>query len=260
MSRSTIKDMHGYRQRLARMAAALMAALMPLMAAAQIGEHRDDLSVGVGGGYVLSSVNFTPRIPQGYHGGPTGGLAIRYVCEKYYSMICSVLAEVNYSSYGWKEDILDENDEKVINTYTQVPEEYSHTLNYVQLPIFAHLAWGKEQKGFNFFVQAGPQFGLFLNESYSASFDVNRPNLMDRSNMTHEQYSKTVERKFDYGIAGGLGVEYSVPRIGHFLLEGRYYYGLGNIYNSTKRDYFGTSNHNAITIKMTYLFDLKRTK
>ncbi len=252
--------MHRFRHSWARMAAVVMTALMPLMAAAQIGEYRNDLSVGVGGGYVLSSVNFTPRVPQGLHGGPTGGVAIRYVCEKYYSMICSVMAEVNYSSYGWKEDILDSHDEKVVNAFTDLPEEYSHTINYVQMPIFAHLAWGKEEKGFNFFFQAGPQFGYFLGESYSANFDINKPNLNDRSSLIREQYNKEVERKFDYGIAAGLGLEYSVPRLGHFLLEGRYYYGLGNIYNSTKRDYFGTSNHNAITIKMTYLFDLKRTK
>ncbi len=81
------------------MAAVVMTALMPLMAAAQIGEYRNDLSVGVGGGYVLSSVNFTPRVPQGLHGGPTGGVAIRYVCGEYYSMIWSVPAEGKFFLY-----------------------------------------------------------------------------------------------------------------------------------------------------------------
>lgn len=239
---------------------AAVAAFIPLIASAQIGEHRDDLSVGGGAGYVFSSINFQPRVSQGYHGGPIAGVAVRYVCEKYYSMICSVLAEVNYSSLGWKEKILDTHDNKVVNPQTGVPEEYSHTINYVQLPIFAHLAWGKEQKGLNFFFQAGPQFGLFLGESYEANFDISQPNLNERSNKTDRQYSMDVERTFDYGIAGGLGLEYSIPHLGHFLLEGRYYYGLGNIYNSSKRDFFGTSNHNAIAVKMTYLFDIKRTK
>ena len=57
-----------------------------------------------------------------------------------------------------------------------------------------------------------------------------------------------VEHKFDYGIAAGLGVEYTIPRVGHFLLEGRYYYGLGNIYGDTKRDYFASSNYQTICI------------
>ena len=34
-----------------------------------------------------------------------------------------------------------------------------------------------------------------------------------------------VEKKFDYGIAAGLGAEWSIRRIGHIILEARYYYG-----------------------------------
>ena len=64
----------------------------------------------------------------------------------------------------------------------------------------------------------------------------------------------------DYGIAIGLGGEYSHPKVGHFLLEARYYYGLGNIYGSSKRDFFSKSNYGNIVIKATYLFDILRTK
>lgn len=232
-------------------------ALMPMSVSAQVGEYRNDFSVGGGAGYVFSSVGFIPKVSQGQHGGVTGGVAARYVCEKYYTMICSVLAEFNFASMGWKEDILDTHDVPVVNSVTGLPEEYSRTINYLQLPIFAHLAWGKERQGFNFFIQAGPQFGYMLSESSSYNFDLASINMQDRSNKTVEQYGMSVARKFDYGIAGGLGVEYSVPKLGHFLLEGRYYYGLGNIYKSTKRDYFGTSNFNGIYIRATYLFDIK---
>ncbi len=229
------------------------------MMLAQVGEHRNDLSVGVNGGYVLNSVGFTPRVPQAMHGGLTGGLSFRYVCEKYFSTICSVMAEVNYASLGWKEDILNSVDQPVVNPLTGMAEEYSRSVNYVQVPIFAHLAWGKEQKGFQFFFQAGPQFGVYLSESASSNFDLASPNLDERANKVHEQYAMEVEKKFDYGIAGGLGLEYIVPRVGHFLLEGRYYYGLGNIYGNSKRDYFGKSNHSSIVIKLSYLTDLIRT-
>jgi hypothetical protein len=68
-----------------------------------------------------------------------------------------------------------------------------------------------------------------------------------------------VQRPFDYGIAVGLGLEYSHPKVGHFLIEGRYYYGLGDIYKNSKRDYFGRSNLNNIVIKVSYLFDIKKT-
>lgn len=225
---------------------------------AQIGEHRDNLSIGGSAGVSLSSVGFVQKINQGQHFGPTAGFSARYVCEKYYSMICSVMGEINYASMGWKEDILNYQDAKVINPVTGKAEEYSRTIHYLQVPVFAHLAWGKEQKGLNFFIQAGPQIGLYLGESTDMNFSLDNINISERSNKTIEQYSMEVENKFDYGIAGGLGVEYSSEKLGHFLIEGRYYYGLGNIYGSTKRDFFGKSNLNGIMIKATYLFDLKR--
>ena len=39
----------------------------PLLA--QIGEHRDDFSIGFNGGYVLSNVGFVPKVNQKQHGG-----------------------------------------------------------------------------------------------------------------------------------------------------------------------------------------------
>jgi hypothetical protein len=66
----------------------------------------------------------------------------------------------------------------------------------------------------------------------------------------------SIKNKFDYGIAAGLGLEYSIPRVGHFLLEGRYYYGLGNIFGDSKRDYFSKSNYGNIYVKLTYLMDI----
>ena len=97
---------------------AIILALLALPLRAQIGEHRDDLAVGGGAGVTLSSVGFMPKVSQGLHVGPTFGVAARYVCEKYYTMVCSVLGEVNFASLGWKEDILDPHDDKVINSVT----------------------------------------------------------------------------------------------------------------------------------------------
>ncbi|CUP61559.1 Uncharacterised protein [Segatella copri] len=48
--------------------------------------------------------------------------------------------------------------------------------------------------------------------------------------------------------------------MGHFLAEARYYYGLGNIYGASKRDFFGKSNYGQIVLKLSYLFDITRTK
>ena len=43
-------------------------------------------------------------------------------------------------------------------------------------------------------------------------------------------------------------------------MEGRYYYGLGDIYNNSKKDVFSRSNHGTIIVKFTYLFDINKNK
>ena len=234
--------------------------IVPVAMTAQIGEHRNDLAIGFNGGLNMSSVSFTPKVSQAKLNGITGGLSVRYVCEKYFSTVCSLYGEINYSQMGWKEDIVDVNDMPVINTATGLPEEYSRTVNYIQVPLMAHLAWGREQKGFAFFVNLGPQFGIYMSESTKTNFDFSDRNAADRVNPVCAQDTMAVENKFDYGIAAGAGIEFSHPKVGHFLLEGRYYYGLGNIYGDSKRDYFGSSNFGTITVKLAYLFDIIRTR
>ena len=114
----------------------------------------------------------------------------------------------------------------------------------------------------NIFVNAGPQFGYYLSESTKTNFDVKKLPQTDNNRVSPvmAQDTMAVENKLDYGIAVGLGAEYSIPRVGHFLAEARYYYGLGNIYGSSKRDYFGKSNFGQIVLKLSYLFDITRTK
>jgi hypothetical protein len=120
---------------------------------------------------------------------------------------------------------------------------------------------GRERKGFQFFFQVGPQVGFFLNDKITSNFNYEDRNTSDRIGAQRDAVQDTlaIKNKFDYGIAGGLGVEFSHPKVGHFMLEGRYYYGLGDIYGNSKRDFFGRSNNNAIVVKLTYLFDIMKT-
>jgi hypothetical protein len=123
------------------------------------------------------------------------------------------------------------------------------------------MGWGRETKGFQFFFQAGPQLGYLVSESSKReNFTMNNYNSSSRTSPVVAQDTMNVENKFDYGIAAGVGLEYSHPKLGHFILEGRYYYGLGDIYGNSKRDYFGRSNNNNVIIKLTYLYDIRKTK
>lgn len=232
------------------------------MAKAQVGEHRNQYAIGVHGGCNLSRVELLPKVNQKLKQGIDAGLIVRYTCEKYFKTICSIYAEVNYAQVGWKEDILDIDNQPVIITDTKQAMAYSRTINYIQVPVFAHLAWGREERGLNIFVNAGPQFGFYLSDSKDTNFDVkNMPKTdNDRVSPVVAQDTMAIKNKLDYGIALGLGAEYSIPKVGHFLAEARYYYGLGNIYGASKRDYFGKSNYGQIVLKLSYLFDITRTK
>lgn len=227
---------------------------------AQVGEYRTDFAVGVNGGYVLSNVGFQPDVPQSMLGGMTMGVTLRYTCEKYFKSICAIVAEVNLVQTGWKEKIQGMENQPLYYEGSTEALHYQRKMTYLQIPLFARLGWGRERKGLQGFFQVGPQLGIFLSESTTTNLIDGEEPTEQRSSNIVKQESMPVEKKFDYGIAGGAGIEFSVPKVGHFMLEGRYYYGLGNIYGNSKSDYFGKSNFGQIVIKATYLFDIVKTK
>lgn len=231
-------------------------------ARAQIGEHRNELALGVNAGYNLSSVGFNPSIKQGMLGGITAGVSVRYTCEKYFSTVCAIVGEVNISKIGWKEDIIDEEDQPVINSVTGEEEEFKREITYVQIPLLARLGWGRERKGVQGFFQLGPQVGYYLSDKSTSNFDYDSRNVSDRIGAMQDATNDTldIQNKLDYGIVGGAGIEFSHPKAGHFILEARYYYGLGDIFKNSKSDYFGRSNNSVITIKFTWLMDIVRSK
>jgi hypothetical protein len=210
---------------------------------AQLGEVRNNLAIGINGGLNMSQVEFSPSIKQTNKNGMVLGVTGRYMSEKYFNMLCGIQVELNYSQRGWNEKIEDGSE----NTY-------SRTMNYLEVPLLAHLAFGKDaiDSGVQFFLNLGPQFAFFLSEKENMS-DNWDPSY--RPNGVVQQYGKMVENKFDYGIVGGGGLELST-KVGHFLLEGRYYLGLSDFYKSTKKDEFGRSGHSFIGVRLTYLYDL----
>ncbi|MCH5177780.1 MAG: PorT family protein [Prevotellaceae bacterium] len=214
--------------------------------AAQVGEPRSDFAIGGNAGWTLNTMNFSPTIKQNYHQAPTFGFTARYISEKYFSSICGVQIEVNFAQLGWKELIEDGSE-----------NQYSHHLNYVQLPMLMQMGWGRERRGLKFVFEAGPQIGYCFSTGETrggGAWDISH-----RPNNVVYQYDHDIDRRFDYGIAVGLGLELSTA-VGHFLLEGRYYYGLADTYDSSKQGYFARSANQTIIAKINYLFDLHRTK
>lgn len=210
---------------------------LSLNVCAQIESPRNILEIGVAGGLNMSKMDVQPTIRQNLLNGINGGLSIRYTSEKYFKMICAAQLEVNFSQRGWDEDFDDET-----------KNGYSRTLNYIEIPFFAHLAFGKEPRGVQFFINLGPQIGFLISDSedYKGEWAIE-----SRPSTIQPIYGKEIQNKFEYGIAGGLGLELKT-KAGNFFIEGRYYYGLSDIFSNSKTDDFGRSANTTIYARLGY--------
>ena len=208
-------------------------------------EYSPNFSLGLKGGATLSRMSFTPEVHQKMTQGFTMGVMARYHEEKLFGLI----GELNITQRGWAEDF----------GRDEAPQfNYTRTLTYIQLPLLTHIYFGPRKV--KFFFNLGPEFGLLLSEKTDANFDPEHYDGIQgfpQGYRTNEQLRMKVENKFDYGIAGGAGIEFFINRRNSILLEGRYYFGLGNIFNATKRDYFSASRGSSIEITLGYFFRLR---
>lgn len=229
----------------------LTLAFCPRQMNAQVGEARRTIAVGFTGGVAINRMGFDPTIKQDMHMGPTLGVVARFTSERYFKALCALQLELNYSELGWKENILDSNSQPL-------PDTYERQLHYIQMPVLARLAWGREHRGLMGYFLAGPQVGYCFGEKeVKSDFTLDSGGHPDRPNGMYAQYGMDIDRKFDYGITAGAGMELNTS-IGHFLLEGRYYYGLADVFNNSKKDVFSRSNHGTIIAKISYLFDVRK--
>ena len=216
-----------------------IALLCCLPAFSQVGELRNNWAIGVHGGVNLNKVSFTSdvRVKEKMQVAPACGIMVRYLSEKYFAMLCALQVEVNYSQKGWLED-------PDGNPYT-----YERKMHYLDVPFLVHLAYGKEERGVQVFLNPGPQVSFLVKEKeiYGGQWQ----------DFPYEQHGKPADRSVDYGLTGGAGMEVRTG-IGHFQIEGRYYFGLNDFYNNSKRDYFSRSAHSTISVRLAYLFDITK--
>mgnify|MGYP002520559848 FL=1 len=216
----------------------LLAAALPSQAQKHYREH---LWVGVHGGLSMSRQSFSPSIDQKMHNGFTGGVTFRYAEEKIFGLI----GELNLVQRGWQENFKDN------------PElSYKRNLTYISLPIMTHIYFGSRR--FKGFVNLGPEISYMLSEDKSANFDYSDPTAAEiPATRVTRQMTMDIKNRFDYGITAGVGVEFYLRPRHSLVLEARYYFGLGNIFPSTKADYFSASRASAIQVTLGYNFRLR---
>ncbi len=204
-------------------------------------QSQRDIAVGAKAGATLSRLNFNPTVPQTMLPGMTAGVTFRYIEEKSFGLV----AELNVSQRGWKE------------TFEQADYRYSHSFTYLELPVMTHIFFGgKRVKGF---FNLGPELNVMLAHKESSNFDYNNATVEELFVDDHrhiEQWSMDVNNKLDYGICLGTGIEVSLNSKHALQLEGRFYYGLTDVFPNHKIDVFSSSNPMTIMVTLGYLYRL----
>lgn len=211
-------------------------------------KFKPEWNIGIGFGPTFSSVDFLPTTSgnssvdtktwQQFH----GGIAIRYISEKR----LGIIAELNYTQQGWEQKFSEESQ--------HLNATYSRQLNYIEMPILTHIYFGNKVR---FMFNLGPKLSYLFSDKEEMSEALS--DLLSNGNLSSSaatyQYYRDLDKKFDYGIMAGTGIEFRTG-IGNFALEGRYYFGLSDIFNNSKSDYFGRSANRVISAKLTYYVKL----
>lgn len=197
-------------------------------------------AIGVSGGVNFSKVNFVPKVTQNMLVGFNTGVMVRWRTESNLGL----QVELNFKQEGWDEKF--ENFETEDGT-TEVYSGYYYRrkMNYLEVPFLSHIYFGGEKV--QFFINLGPQIGFFIGDKEEENLGGVIPN-----GHQNAQHGMDIEKKFEWGLCGGPGIELRTG-IGSFLLEGRFFYALGDFYNTRKDDAFSKASSQVISAKLTYL-------
>lgn len=221
--------------------AMLTATVEPAVAANLFSDH--NVSIGAKGGMSLSRINFQSSVPQKMIGGAVIGATVRYIEENHFGLI----AELNFEQRGWNEDF------EPMKGYT-----FKRQFSYIQIPLLTHIYFGSERA--RFFFNAGPELGVMIGEKTTSNFDYENASDIEEFQDNYrkiEQYTLPVKRKFDYGISAGLGMEVSFSSKHALNLEGRFYYGLSDVFSNHKTDPFSGSSSMSIMVTLGYNIRIK---
>lgn len=204
-------------------------------------EYEPKVYVGAKGGASFSNVQFSPHVKQTLRQGLLMGATVRYTEEKLFGII----GELLIVQRGWKEN------------FEEAPFAYNRELTYVNLPVMTHIYFGS--KKFKGFVNLGASVSYLLGSKINSDFDYENALKLPGfpTYRSTEQMAMPIKNKFDYGILGGIGMEIIIKKKHSIILEGRYYFGLGNIFSASKKDVFAGSRNSSIEASLGYMFRIK---
>lgn len=196
-----------------------------------------EVHIGAIGGANASQYDFYPSLSQKWTPSYTGGVAIRYIEETLFGLQTEFLITRRM----------------MVDDYEAHPEwSFQRSFTYLEVPIMAHIYF-KAGERHEVAVDMGPKIGWFLWDDVEDGMpaDFGQPG-SETSTYTTAHHRLDVTKKFDYGIQAGLGYEYKFNKDLSMQIQGRYYYGLGNMWPETKADDFQQSSNQSIQLVLSF--------
>lgn len=215
----------------------LLALLLGVLEATAQTRIPREVHLGVIGGVNSSEYTFAPRISQLSVNSYTAGVAVRYIEETLFGL----QAELLLTQRGYSDDFKDVTDLR-----------YTRYLTYLELPVMAHVYFKVGSRNEISF-DAGPKLGYYLWDKEDTLLPEGFGQTGEYANYKTKHHGKPVDdgHQLDYGIQAGLGYEFKFSPKMSLMLQGRYYYGLGNLWNDTKADDFEQSSVQSIQVVMS---------
>lgn len=188
------------------------------------------------GGSNLSSYTFNPSVTQDKSVGYTAGVAVRYIEEKFFGL----QGEFLLTRRGVKDRY--DNNRKY---------HFERQLTYLEMPLMAHVYFNIGKRN-EVALDMGPKLGYYLKDKTIDNLDDGFN--QSRAEHRYAHHDMDIDQKLDYGIQAGLGYEFRCSKQLSIQMQGRYYFGLGDMFPSTKADTFETSANQSIQIVMALWF------
>ena len=232
----------------------ILASLLVAFASSVYGQmlRRDftqEIAIGVNGGVNLTKVSFLHNMndrlyelgDQSLRQGTRFGFSLRYIHQNHFG----IQLEVNYVQAGWTEKFRNNSGISMVNDYNLQDVKLGRRLEYVDIPVLAHIYFGKRR--LRFFVNVGPEI-RFMTKYGEMKWNI--PENDDRCNAFQESDNRFKEphHTTDYGLTGGGGFDMRIGKIVHLLVECRYSYGFGDLYDNNKSDLFQRSNNQMLGV------------
>ena len=232
--------------------------LLPANAQKLRRDHEQEIAVGVTGGMNFSRIKFLPNIKyrlnevggQSFRPGYRFGAVFRYIHQNHFGL----QAEINYAKAGWKELYYEDSGTSMVNDIDLQNVEIGREINYIEMPILAHIFFGKRKV--RFFTELGLQLSAMLKYGdlkwNIAEDDPRRLALAEDDPRLYDDHSK-----MNYGLAGGLGFDFLIGKC-HTIVGARYTFGFKDLYGNKKGDMFQKSNTHLLNATMTVLWSVRK--